>query len=169
MSGNEKKSATAKNTINFKRPTPPVLVPVLHDAQKIEDLKAEITAQATKAETDYTNIDSLKVNDNKIDYLGQDSPKNETLDSDSKPQPAKTPILHTNTGEVQIKEPRCKTLIREALLRALGNEKEVVINQAAIASELKLAHQTWVKHISALRQTDFVLIRQPRGTILRKR
>ena len=126
-----------KNVINFERPAPPVLIPVLQDAKKIEELKADIEKESRPSVLDRQPVQNI-------------------TGLDQSPNPL-------------YREPEHKRLIREALLEALGEEKEVMINQKDMREKLGVAYATWAKYIKELRETEFYLIRQQRGTILLRR
>ena len=57
--------------------------------------------------------------------------------------------------------------IRNALLNALGDKHEIIINQVKMRKELEISLPTWLKHTTTLK-SEFEFIRLQRGTLLRR-
>jgi len=82
----------------------------------------------------------------------------------------------SETFEHQRKEERPKrhytcvkrTILEEALEKALGDADEVQINQAWMQRETGMTPQTWYKHIQDLR-SKYEIVRGRRGSLLRRR
>lgn len=115
----------AKDKIQFSRPTPPALLPVIED--KYQESQEEPQTSASRITQE----------------IGEDF--------------------------YSKRESRCKTKIREAFLKALGNNEEVMINQVKMKEEVGLSHATWVRYVKELREDEFYLIRQHDGTIVGRR
>lgn len=61
-----------------------------------------------------------------------------------------------------------RTILEEALEKALGDADEVQINQAWMQREIGITPQTWYKHIQDLR-SKYEIVRGRRGSLLRRR